>query len=403
MSENISVAVPAGGCVDCSNCGLCGKGSNQKTEIVVESVNGPKAADAEAVVTGEIPCVVAVDLGTTTVGMYLVNALTGEQMGVFVALNPQQIHGADVISRITNADEEKRKELRALILETIENGVRKVSGDRHPSRIVISGNTVMGYLLMGYDTSKLGVYPFEVEHTGIQNTTICGIDTVLVPGISAFVGGDIVSGLYTLGFHEKEEVGLLLDLGTNAEMVLGNRNKRIATSAAAGPAFDQKVHGTQLIAALATMLREEKMDATGCLKEEYEEMGCIVGRLLVKQEEIRSLQMAKGAVAAGISLLLKEYGIGASEVDKVYLAGGFGFYLDVESAFAIGLLPEEFRGKVTVVGNTSLEGACRYGTDEAADRGKLEHDLAELVNHTEELNLAEVPGFEETFIKSLNF
>lgn len=432
MSENISVNFQSGGCVDCSNCGLCGKGKKEAS-VVTDSVNAPQVSGSLAALNGlagsgiqagaaetadEIPTLVAVDLGTTTIGMYLINAVTGEQMGVFVSLNPQQIHGADVISRISNANGGKKEELQALILETIESGVKKLVKERTPKLIVISGNTVMGHLLMGYDVESLGVYPFKAEHLEQAETAICGIKTILMPGISAFIGGDVVSGLYTLGFKDSKEVSLLIDLGTNAEMVIGNCDRMLALSAAAGPAFDQKVYGSQLIKAVAQILTEEKADRTGCLAEEYFELGCIAGRTLVKQEEIRELQKAKAAVAAGITLLAREYGVQLSEIRKVYIAGGLGFYLDLDAAVEIGLFPKEFAGKMEAVGNTSLEGAYRYGlaleqdvkepdhqTDglDYAGQTKPERELKELLSKVRELNLAELEGFEETYINAMNF
>lgn len=432
MSENISVNFQSGGCVDCSNCGLCGKGKKEAS-VVTDSVNAPQVSGSLAALNGlagsgiqagaaetadEIPTLVAVDLGTTTIGMYLINAVTGEQMGVFVSLNPQQIHGADVISRISNANAGKKEELQALITENIENGVKKLVKERTPKLIVISGNTVMGHLLMGYDVESLGVYPFKAEHLEQAETAICGIKTILMPGISAFIGGDVVSGLYTLGFKDSKEVSLLIDLGTNAEMVIGNCDRMLALSAAAGPAFDQKVYGSQLIKAVAQILTEEKADRTGCLAEEYFELGCIAGRTLVKQEEIRELQKAKAAVAAGITLLAREYGVQLSEIRKVYIAGGLGFYLDLDAAVEIGLFPKEFVGKMEAVGNTSLEGAYRYGlaleqdvkepdhqTDglDYAGQTKPERELKELLSKVRELNLAELEGFEETYINAMNF
>jgi len=435
LSENISVNFQSGGCVDCSNCGLCGKGKKEAS-VVTDSVNAPQVSGSLAALNGlagsgiqagaaetadEIPTLVAVDLGTTTIGMYLINAVTGEQMGVFVSLNPQQIHGADVISRISNANAGKKEELQALITETIENGVKKLVKERTPKLIVISGNTVMGHLLMGYDVESLGVYPFKAEHLEQAETAICGIKTILMPGISAFIGGDVVSGLYTLGFKDSKEISLLIDLGTNAEMVIGNCDRMLALSAAAGPAFDQKVYGSQLIKAVAQILTEEKADRTGCLAEEYFELGCIAGRTLVKQEEIRELQKAKAAVAAGITLLAREYGVQLAEIRKVYIAGGLGFYLDLDAAVEIGLFPKEFAGKMEAVGNTSLEGAYRYGlaleqdvkdakepdhqTDglDYAGQTKPERELKELLSKVRELNLAELEGFEETYINAMNF
>ena len=393
MSENISVNFKSGGCVDCSSCGLCGK-SKAQASVVTDSINAPKATQVE----DEVPTLVAVDLGTTTIGMYLINAVTGEQMGVFVSLNPQQIHGADVISRISNANAGMKEELQVLITETIESGVKKLVKERIPKLIMISGNTVMGHLLMGYDVSALGVYPFKAEHLEQAETAICGIKTILMPGISAFIGGDVVSGLYALGFKEQKELAMLIDLGTNAELVIGNCDRMLALSAAAGPAFDQKIYGSQLIKAVAQILKEEKADRTGCLAEEYFELGCIAGRTLVKQDEIRELQKAKAAVAAGIALLAREYGAELSQINKVYIAGGLGFYLDLDAAVEIGLFPKEFAGKMEAVGNTSLEGAYRYAMADAP-----EDELKDILSKVQELNLAELEGFEETYINAMNF
>lgn len=397
MSEkNISVSFPTGGCTDCKNCGLCGKG-RPKSDVITDSIASPKKSENTELES--VPTVVAIDLGTTTIGMYLINALTGEQMGVFVSLNPQSIHGADVISRISKANAGKRDELQALILETIENGVKKLIKERIPKLIMISGNTVMEHLLMGIDVAPLGVYPFRANNLEQAEMSICGIRTILMPGISAFIGGDIVSGIYTLGFMEHKEISLLIDLGTNAEMVIGNGERMLALSAAAGPAFDQKVYGSQLIKAVAQILREEKADRTGCLVDEYFELGCIVGRTLVKQEEIRELQKAKAAVYAGIVLLAREYGVSLEEIDKVYIAGGLGFYMDMDSALEIGLFPREFEGKLEVVGNTSLQGAYQYAI--ALENGG--YDMSQLIAKVQELHLAEIPGFDETYINAMNF
>lgn len=397
MSEkNISVSFPTGGCTDCKNCGLCGKG-RPKSDVITDSIASPKKSENTELES--VPTVVAIDLGTTTIGMYLINALTGEQMGVFVSLNPQSIHGADVISRISKANAGKRDELQALILETIENGVKKLIKERIPKLIMISGNTVMEHLLMGIDVAPLGVYPFRANNLEQAEMSICGIRTILMPGISAFIGGDIVSGIYTLGFMEHKEISLLIDLGTNAEMVIGNGERMLALSAAAGPAFDQKVYGSQLIKAMAQILREEKADRTGCLVDEYFELGCIVGRTLVKQEEIRELQKAKAAVYAGIVLLAREYGVSLEEIDKVYIAGGLGFYMDMDSALEIGLFPREFEGKLEVVGNTSLQGAYQYAI--ALENGG--YDMSQLIAKVQELHLAEIPGFDETYINAMNF
>lgn len=403
MSEEFSVSFKSGGCTDCSNCGLCGKKTNDNITVVTDSIKAPKEGDAFA---GVIKTVAAVDLGTTTIGMYLIDATTGEQIGVFTGLNPQAVHGADVISRISHSVGGQREELQKIIYDAIENGIGKLTnGKPKPELIVISGNTVMGHLLMGYDVSKLGVYPFVPVSLEQKEITICGIKTILMPGISAFVGGDIVSGLFTLDFLEKEKPCLLVDLGTNAEMVIGNKDKMIATSAAAGPAFEQKFYATQLISGVAEILKNGQADRTGCLSDEFFETGVKIGRTLITQKEIRELQSAKAAVAAGIEILLKEYGVSATELDKVFIAGGLGYYLDLNAALEVGLFPKEFGEKLEVVGNTSLEGANRYAKalSDADNLKKPEEELKKIIDRVREMNLAEYNEFQEIFIGKMNF
>ncbi len=398
MSEQISVTIPNGNCTNCTQCGLCQKGN--QTTVVTDSVSAPiQGADAEHRVARTV---VAIDLGTTTIAMYRLDADTGEQLGVFVALNPQQVHGADVLSRICAAADGKSEELQRLLIETLEAGIRKVAKEP-PEMIVVAGNTVMQYLLLGYDPAELGVYPFLARNTAQAELTIDGIRTIVMPGISAFIGGDIVSGLAALEFDQKSSVSLLLDLGTNAEMVIGNGEHMLATSAAAGPAFDNKVKGTQLIQAVAALLREGKADSTGCLIEEYFDSGVRVGNTLITQSDIRALQTAKAAIRAGLEVLTAKYGCLAEEVEQVFLSGGFGYYLDLESAFIIGMFPEWMRGRITVSGNTSLEGAYRYAMANAHGEHTYEERLHRLCKATQEMNLAEQEAFSQCFIQYMNF
>ena len=125
--------------------------------------------------------------------------------------------------------------------------------------------------------------------------------------------------------------------------------------------------------------------------------------MLVKQEDIRSLQMAKAAVRTGIELLVEKYGVTLEKIDTFYLAGGLGFYLDLDAAFAIGLFPEELKGKVQVVGNTSLEGAYRYAMDERNAKESLNKALKMLTEETEEFSMAEAEGFDKRYITAMNF
>lgn len=400
MSEEFSVTFKSGGCSDCNNCGLCGKKTNENLSVVTDSAVSKKEAALSAF---DVNTVAAIDLGTTTIAMFLLDAQTGEQIGVYTGLNPQALKGTDVISRISHALAGEQAKLQEMIIEALENGIEKLSsGKPKPELVVVSGNTVMGHLLMGYDVSKLGVYPFVPVNILKQETKLCGIKTILMPGISAFVGGDIVSGLFTLDFIKKDKPALLIDLGTNAEMVLGCAERLIATSAAAGPAFEQKYYATRLISGVAKLLREGIIDENGTLCDEYFESGITIDRTQITQKDIRSLQEAKAGVLSGILILAKEYQVSLEDINEVFIAGGLGYYLNLEDAFTIGLLPKQFRGKVKVVGNTSLEGAVKYASG-LYESDKVDGILSELVGKTKEMNLAEYEGFQDVYIAGLNF
>lgn len=267
----------------------------------------------------------------------------------------------------------------------------------------------MTYLVMGWDPAELGKAPFHVSRRSGTETEICGVPCYVFPGLSAFVGGDIVAGIYACGMCEREELILLLDLGTNGEIVLGNRHRRIACATAAGPAFEGGVNrgvwGSDMISLLARLRQEEILDETGLLSEPYFKHGIRIGNVTVTQEAVRSVQLAKGAIAAGIDILMDRYGADPNTVSRVVLAGGFGYYLRPEAAAAIGLLPESLTGKVITGGNTALSGALMAGQRILADGGfeGLREQLAETVLRTEVLNLAEDSKFEQHFVRLMDF
>ena len=226
-----------------------------------------------------------------------------------------------------------------------------------------------------------------------------------MPGISAFVGADIVAGVYALKMcsqENKNKVSLLIDLGTNGEMALGNAKKLLVSATAAGPAFEGRsispMDGTDLIDITAELLKQGILDETGLMVEPYFEQGYQYKNNTVTQEDIRALQMAKAAICAGIRIMMREYPITPEAIDTVYLAGGFGYYLDTNSAAIIGLIPEELAGKVKAVGNTSLMGAYLYGRN--ADAREEVLTITELAIP---VNLAEQEGFEENYLESLHF
>lgn len=414
---------------------------------------------------------IAVDLGTTTIAMQLMELNSGQILDTYCEMNPQRRYGADVLSRIQASCDGNREVLQRLVIEALEQGAaRFVNPSINIRCMCIAGNTTMEHLLMGYDVSSLGRSPFTPVETGLQEYRHPAWDfTVwLVPGISAFVGGDIVAGLYACGMLKGKLQGksterfqelkipdnrpgiiglanpvLFVDLGTNGEMAITDGTHMIVTATAAGPAFEggscAEIIGSDMVACMSELLQQGIADETGLLREPFfaegvsiqvADRGCYrfaSGRngqtLYLTQQDIRSLQMAKAAVRAGVEILMKRLeekqtcdtikqscdSIKQPEARRsvrrdvqVYLAGGFGYYLDVEAAFCIGLLPEYMRGHVQAVGNTSLTGAYQVGRD--LWRQKTDgHTLERSLSFIESINLAEQEEFERLYIQYMNF
>lgn len=423
-----------------------------KNDVGGERVRGRKGFAGEGMVA-------AVDIGTTTIAMQLMEAESGQVLDTYTCLNPQRSYGADVISRIRAGTEGEGERMKRLVREALAAGLEHMLGgnalseeDRNgnalgeeawnrkpgmPKLMVIAANTVMGHLFMGYPVETLGRSPFSPVNIKTVTLDFLGIPTILIPGISAFVGGDIVSGLYACGLYpfrgvmsgvpmkdamkmgethshagrrqrQREKAWLFLDLGTNAEMVIGKGNRIACTAAAAGPAFEgrgrQGRNGSERIEAIAFLLEKGIIDRGGLLKDPYFETGIEVeledkkGKIRILQEDIRDIQMAKAAVRAGIYFLMKRMGItDVDEIERVYVAGGFGFYLKREAAVEIGLVPAGLGEKMEAVGNTSLAGAKLMGM-----RG-LSEDMEALALKAEAFQLADELLFEEKYIEYMNF
>lgn len=378
--------------------------------------------------------IIAVDLGTTTIAMQLVAMENGRIIDTYCEMNPQRRYGSDVLSRIKASCDGNREILQRIVVQVLERGTAQfakcLAGTKADiCAMCIAGNTTMGHLLMGYDVSSLGKSPFMPVENGLREfgDSDFPFPVWLVPGISAFVGGDIVAGLYALGLLPKmqrdssrkqdedsnvnhvengnDTTAILIDLGTNGEMVITDGTNTIATATAAGPAFEggagAGVVGSDMIACAASLLKQGIMDETGLLTEPYFTEGIIVGEPAVRlcNKDIRDLQMAKAAVRAGIEILWQK--MGGPERLHVYLAGGFGYYLDVEAAFSIGLLPARMRGHVEAAGNTSLAGAYMIGRDlwrHKADKELFQRSLSSIVK----MNLAAQEEFVKLYLRYMN-
>lgn len=422
----------------------------QSDESLFEAVGETESTEESG--TEESFYHVAVDIGTTTIAMSLIGGESGKVFHTVTSVNSQRAYGADVISRIQASVDGKKEELKKSIQKDLQDSMEKllketgVSGE-DVGKIVIGGNTTMGHLLMGYDCDTLGVFPFTpVNIDFIKGTEeILGTDrfgkkeVILLPGISTYVGGDIVSGMYAYDFTEKEDVCMFIDLGTNGEMGIGNKEKILVTSTAAGPAFEggnitwgmgsvpgaicsvklegteaevktirdeapQGICGTGVVETASELVREEIVDETGALDEDYFDDGFPLAKtpdgkeIVFTQKDVREIQLAKAAVRAGVETLLLRYGIKKEEVSKVYLAGGFGYKLNTDKAIAIGMIPEEWADRIVAVGNSSLSGACKYLKDENGDK-----TIEKQVSISEEINLSADKEFNEFYMNEMFF
>lgn len=388
---------------------------------------------------------IAIDLGTTTIALSLVGAKDGRIVRSNSTVNPQRVYGADVISRMRASIEGKREFLKDLIRGELYEGMKALLTEvgmdwERIDRVAIAGNTTMGHLLMGYPCNTLGVFPFtpyRIDEIEVKFSELfperLKIPVVLLPGISVFVGGDIIAGLYFCGFHEAEKPCLLIDLGTNGEMAIGNKDKLLVTSTAAGPAFEGGniscgvgsvsgaisqvtliedevryqtiggkppigICGTGVIEIVSELYKTGRMDDTGLLSEPYFEEGFPIADLHFIQKDIREFQLAKAAIHAGVEILLKNYGITQEQLDKVYLAGGFGYKMNVEKAIHIGLFPKELKKKIEAVGNTSLAGTMKYLTHPYA-KGSVE----ELCSKAKEIHLSNDEDFYDLYLQRMSF
>lgn len=447
-------------------------------------VLGNKVLDIRKI-QGRAVLMAAFDIGTTSVAGYLLDGETGEQLASASALNPQTEYGADVIMRANYALERGTDELSISVRVLIKNMMRQLcrKAGKEPEEIYlvsIVGNTCMHHLFLGISPRSLVLSPYNpairqtlmLSAAGFRMGIHPGAQLLMLPVIAGFVGADTVACLLAVNLEEEEKMTLMIDIGTNGEIVLGNKDRRIACSTAAGPAFEGAkiscgmrgaegaveharmkdgqleysvigggkacgICGSGLIDILAQLLEAGYIDKSGslsekssfCENEKSVKDSCAGGAsellngqgiikiegknawLLCKEEEsgngapvflsqkdIREVQLAKGAIAAGIYLLAEKMQIKLSDIEQVYIAGAFGNYMDPAGACRIGMIPPVLKDKIIPVGNAAGEGA------KLALLNQEELFRAErLAFGTEFLELASMPEFQDRFIDELEF
>ncbi|CAA7600780.1 2Fe-2S ferredoxin-type iron-sulfur binding domain protein [Acididesulfobacillus acetoxydans] len=413
----------------------------------------------------------AIDIGTTTVVAYLVDLNRGTVIGSGAVTNPQNVFGADVISRITYAagGPEKLRELQAKVVGGI-NGVITQLTEKHGVgfdeiyQAVVVGNTTMSHLFLGIDPTFLAPAPFipvfqqevEIESRELGLKILPTAVVTVLPNVAGYVGSDTVGVMLAGNADRLPGLNLMVDIGTNGEIILAGKGSILTCSTAAGPAFEgaeikhgmraaegaiervriasdvfveviggtkaRGICGSGLIDAMAEMVRAGVVETSGRLvtkEAQLEKLPPLVqkrlrggtefvlvwaedsatgGDIVISQKDVRELQLAKGAIMAGIRILLREAGAEAGDIDKVLLAGAFGNYIGKESALGIGLLPSVPLERIAAIGNAAGDGA------KIALLSLPEKERAfRLARQAKHIELSTDPDFQEEFINALSF
>ncbi len=387
----------------------------------------------------------AFDLGTTSIAGYLIH-VNGRRVAVADgARNPQARFGGDVISRADYALQNGVAELSAYARSAIDAMLGqmclKAGVPRHRVFAVsLAGNTAMHHLFLGIAPDSLVKAPYNptLSQPLALRAAEWGINAnpeallLMLPVIGGFVGADTVACLLSGDWLRRDRLTLMIDIGTNGELVLGNRQRRVACSTAAGPAFEGAkitcgmrgadgaidhawlesgalrwhvigegpavgICGSGLVDLVAALLESGDIDGTGRLAagDRYE-----IGDtgVYLTQKDVREVQLAKAAMAAGLRLMAGRLGVGLEDIEEVDIAGAFGNYIDPDSACAIGLIPDVLRRKIRPVGNAAGAGAKLALTDARAWA-----EAETLARTTEFLELATLPEFQDEFVEQLNF
>lgn len=359
-------------------------------------------------------CGVAVDIGTTTLACYLIDLMTGAELAVASSLNPQKVYGDDVITRSDYARSGGLDTLQTAVAAEIDGLIGRMCAQAGVERadiyhVTLAGNTVMMHLFAGITPENIAMSPFIPAFSGAVDFTAAELGlrvhpeapATLLPSVAGYVGADTVAGMLAVGMREDSETMLLIDIGTNGEIALSANGKLYSCSTAAGPAFEgahiscgmggvagainrakvdggisfstignekpRGICGSGLLDLVAGLLDCGAIDDTGRIDAdaapawvEFDGSSVVIAKdagICITGRDIREVQLAKGAIAAGVEVLLNEAGIKLADIRHVYLAGGFGSYMDKRSAGRVGLIPAELVGRTSAVGNSSGAGA----------------------------------------------
>jgi uncharacterized 2Fe-2S/4Fe-4S cluster protein (DUF4445 family) len=382
---------------------------------------------------------IAIDLGTTTLVAQLVDLSTSKVLAVETQLNPQVKFGADLISRIQAALDGHSTEMTRIIRASI-GAMIELLLQKQPvaiDRISIVGNTVMQLIFSDCDITPLAEYPFNTDNLGKKtfqpkelgwNLEITD-NVQFFPSIGSFVGSDILAGIAATGIHTKEEYTALIDLGTNGEIVVGNKHQIVCASTAAGPAFEgtnismgmravtgavssislidnqlisnvignvspKGICGSALVDAVAIFRSQNLIGMFGEINS-GETAISVNENVHLTQKDINEFQLAKAAIAAGLEILCKSTSIQLSDIQNIYIAGGFGNYINIQHLVQTGMieLPEV---KIHKMGNTALIGAKMF----LFSNDEIVNDILSITKH---INLESDPNFQNIYVDKMLF
>ena len=418
------------GCADCRKSGR-NKVYTGLVDFSVTDMVRKDSGERESVTGNGRTCpgelFLVADIGTTTLAFACTDG-QGQLLASYGTENPQRKVSADVIGRmdaaIHGAGELLKHEIREALVKGFLFVLKEGAGGEHEAtdtvlfpkiRIAIAGNTVMQHIFLGYPLEGMARAPFLphslqkeerlfselFSETGAFEKCppkLRAAKVTVAPCFSAFLGGDAVMGACGFLYPEPEKkkkdsasIRLLLDLGTNAELLLMANEKLYGTAAAMGSAFEggRFAYASELFSLIAKARKQDVLDETGLLAEPYFSEDYFG----LRQEDIRVFQLAKGALRAGIALLMKRAGLTLSDVEQICVAGGVGAFCEETDLFACGLLPEEFIGKIRFVGNSCIGGLI----------GSLLVGEGMEAPECEVMNLAEEPDFEAEYYRYMEF
>ncbi|WP_409069778.1 ASKHA domain-containing protein [Clostridium sp. FAM 1755] len=400
---------------------------------------------------------VAVDIGTTGLSAYLLNLEDGEILNKISDLNPQTEYGGDVLSRITYCMENKDgiEILSKCIREKIDSMVDKLIGREYERKnvyeIAIAANTTMLHLFTGVNPNTIAKAPYrsvfldqiEIKARDMSIEINEEGNIILLPSLSSYVGADIVAGIIATDFQNKKHPSIFIDIGTNGELAAIYKGNMSASSTAAGPAFEgmniscgsraeegaidnfyidedynikystigdeeaKSICGSGLMDVMAALIKSKVVMSSGRfnknmpdkLKEKLRDKKFyITDNVYISQNDVRQIQLAKGAISSGVTMLLKEIDANIEDIEEAVIAGAFGYHINPESIKILGIIPKGFKGKITFVGNSSIEGARLSLLNKDISQAMI--DIRENIKVIE---LSTREDFQDYFVKALSF